>query len=110
MKIKTTQKAINNSFSKRICVGYCALQYLLYFESECAYTTRREGWGADIYDFGNTAIITGYAPFGNIRPDYALCREYDSKAEQIIYSDIDWDEKKEKVSALIEEFIREVTK
>ena len=61
MKFKTTQKAVNAGFYKRICVGYCNIQTLLAFENPVAYTARREGWAADIYDMGGgVAIITGY--------------------------------------------------
>ena len=64
MKFKTTRKAIKQGYENVIQVPYCGLQNLLRCESPIAYTTRAEGWGADIYDFGNTAIVTGYAPFG----------------------------------------------
>ena len=57
--------------NKIICVPYCGLQNLLNYESPVAYTARREGWAADIYDMGGgVAIVTGYTPFGNIRPYY----------------------------------------
>ena len=99
MKFRTTKKEINNGYTNRICVGYCALQTLLSFENPVAYTTRTEGWGADIYLFGTTAIITGYAPFGNIRPDYELCKKYERFAEG---------KSKEEKRKLIDEFIKEV--
>lgn len=69
MKFKTTQKEIRANYNKIICVPYCGLQILLNYESPVAYTVRREGWAADIYDMGGgIAIVTGYAPFGAIRP------------------------------------------
>lgn len=110
MKYKTTQKAIRNGYDNVICVGYCSLQYLLNCSSADAYTTRREGWGADIYDFGNTAIVTGYAPFGNIRPPYDVTKQYDDKARAICDEFWDWDEREKRLDALIAEFIEEVTK
>lgn len=110
MKYKTTQKAVKEGYKNKICVGYCNLQYLLNYESPAAYTARREGWAADIYDFGNTAIITGYAPFGNIRPAYDICKKYDNAAEKIRYDySLSWEEKKEKTTELLKQFIKEVT-
>lgn len=52
MKFKTTQKEIRANYNKIICVPYCGLQTLLSYESPVAYTVRREGWAADIYDMG----------------------------------------------------------
>ena len=61
MKFKTTQKEIRANYNEIICVPYCGLQNLLNYESPVAYTARREGWGADIYDMGGgVAIVTGY--------------------------------------------------
>ena len=110
MKFKTTKKDVMNSYSKVIGVGYCSLQNLLNCESETAYTSRREGWAADIYDFGNTAIVTGYASFGNIRPSYDLCQKYETAAEKIRCNyELQWAERKAKLQELIKEFIQEVT-
>ena len=50
MKFKTTQKAIKANYTNIICVGYCDLQHLLTYKTPIAYTVRREGWGADIYE------------------------------------------------------------
>lgn len=84
MKIKTTQKAIKANYNIIICVPYCGLQNLLNYENPVAYTERREGWAADIYDMGGgVAIVTGYAPFGNIRPSYELRERYEKQAEII---------------------------
>lgn len=84
MKFKTTQKAIKANYNTIICVPYCGLQTLLNYENPVAYTVRREGWAADIYDMGGgVAIVTGYAPFGNIRPSYELRERYEKQAEII---------------------------
>jgi len=108
MKYRTTQKAVKSGFNKVICVGYCNLQHLLGCETETAYTARREGWAADIYDFGSVAIVTGYAPFGNVRPDYDTQRRYDDKAREICSTVFNWDERKNALRALIDQFIEEV--
>lgn len=111
MKFKTTQKAIKGGYSDVIRVGYCDLQYLLKFENPIAYTTRVEGWAADVYSVKNRAIVTGYAPFGNIKPPYSLVREYDDQARAIVE---DWntpqDVKREKIGVLLDAFIYEVSK
>lgn len=110
MKYRTTQKAIREGFTNKISIPYCGLQNLLACETETAYTTRREGWGADIYEFGNTAIITGYAPFGNIKPDYETRQKYEQKAAQIrSYYNFDYEKCKRRLRELISEFIEEVT-
>ena len=103
MKYRTTQKAVKSGFNKVICVGYCNLQHLLGCETETAYTARREGWAANIYDFGSVAIVTGYAPFGNVCPDY------DTQAREICSTVYNWEERKNALRALIDEFIEEVT-
>jgi len=110
MKFKTTQKAIKQGYKNVIQVSYCGLQNLLRCESPIAYTTRAEGWGADIYDFGNTAIVTGYAPFGNIRPGYELCQKYEKAAGEINSNyNLSYSERKAKLQELIKAFIEEVT-
>lgn len=108
MKYRTTKRDTKAGYGNVICVGYCGLQALLGYESPVAYTARREGWAADIYEFGNTAIVTGYAPFGNIRPDYETCRKYEKKAGEIPYT-LSYEERKEALNKLISEFIEEVT-
>jgi len=108
MKFKTTQKAIKQGYENVIQVPYCALQNLLKCESPIAYTVRREGWGADIYDFGNTAIVTGYAPFGNIRPSYETNQRYEKRAMEITDGVYNWEEKKALLDELIKEYLQEV--
>ena len=110
MKYKTTKKAVMAGYYKVISVSYCSLQHLLNYEREIAYTTRSEGWGADIYQFGSTAIATGYAPFGDVRPSYELNKKYDDLAKEVTsdYS-APYAEKKAKLDTLIKEYIKEAT-
>ena len=109
MKFKTTQKAIRANYNKIICVPYCGLQNLLNYESPVAYTVCPEGWAADIYDMGGgVVIVTGYAPFGNIRPSYELRERYETQAEKIRYDHaLTYEEQKERMEALQAAFIRE---
>ena len=112
MKFKTTQKAVKAGYSTIICVSYCSLQYLLNYESPVAYTQRREGWAADIYDMGGgVAIVTGYAPFGNVRPSYELREQYETDAEKIRYNySLAWEEQRDALRELQRAFIEEVTR
>lgn len=110
MKFRTTQKAIKNNYSNVLRVGYCNLQSLLAYERPIAYTTRTEGWGCDIYEISqNTVISTGYAPFGNIKPEWDVQRKYDKMAESILYdSKKSYEEKHSELKALQIEFVKEV--
>lgn len=109
MKYRTTQKAIRSGFNAVIAVPYCALQTLLTFESPVAYTVRREGWGADIYDVGNgVAIVTGYAPFGKYKPEYAVREKYENLARRVL-DGYTHQEAKEELRHLIADFIDEVS-
>lgn len=109
MKFKTTQKEIRANYNKIICVPYCGLQSLLNYESPVAYTVRREGWAADIYDMGGgVAIVTGYAPFGNIRPSYELRERYEKQAEKIRYDySLSYDQQQESLKSLARDFVKE---
>ena len=111
MKFRVTQKEIKANFDKIISVPYCGLQNLLNFENPFAYTARLEGWAAYIYDMGGgVAIVTGYAPFGNIRPAYELLERYEKQAESIRYNySLAWTEQREQLRQLTKEFIQEAT-
>ena len=110
MKFKTTQKEIRANYNKIICAPYCGLQTLLGYESPVAYTQRREGWAADIYDMGGgVAIVTGYAPFGNIRPTYAHVKAVEEQAEKICYDySLSYEQQRESLKSLARNFIKAV--
>lgn len=110
MKFKTTQKAIRVNYNKIICVPYCGLQILLNYESPVAYTQRREGWAADIYDMsGGVAIVTGYTPFGNIRPTYEQTKAAEEQAEKIRYDySLSYEQQRESLKSLARDFIKGV--
>ena len=109
MKYKTTQKAVYRDFGNVLQVGYCNLQHLLSGISPDAYTTRIEGWAADVYMFGRVAIVTGYAPFGNVVPSYDLCRAYDDRARAICekYDYTMQDARRAALNELLDAFIAE---
>ena len=110
MKYKTTRKEVINGYANKICVGYCELQNLLIYEQPVAYIANNDGWRADIYEiYHNTAIITGYAPFGNIYPPYDTIREYDIKAREILDNHaLDFDVQERDISELLDQVVDEV--
>ena len=112
MKFRVTQKEIKANFSKIISVPYCSLQNLLNYESPVAFTSRREGRAADIYDMGGgVAIVIGYAPLGSIRPARELWERFEKQAAVIRYDfTLSWEEQREKLRQLAKEFITETTK
>jgi len=108
-KIKTTKKAIKESYDTILSIGYCNAQNLLKYENEFAYSTRSEGWACDYYDVNNTCISTGYAPMGK-SVSYDLIKKYDTQAETIGYDNtLSWEVQKEKIGELLTQFVNEAT-
>ena len=118
MKYATTKKAILSNYPNVIKVGYCSLQALLEFHSPSAYTASKTyGWRADVYEITpDTVIVTGYAPFGNIVPDYEIIKKYEEKAQK--ESTLAWKRRESSsqaysnevnaMDALLHEFIQDV--
>lgn len=110
MKYRTTQKEIRANYKNVIRVGYCNLQYMLNFKTASAYTATRYGWGADIYEVSpDTVIVTGYAPFGTIKPDYNTIRDFEIRAEEIRHNN-NYEDMPAELDKLIAEFVETVTK
>jgi hypothetical protein len=107
MKFRMTQREASQSADYRILVPFCDLQNLLRYREPIAYTIRREGWGADVYNVGiETNIITGYAPTGNIHPPHATLRAYDNAARAIQDAYGRWSHEAEwKTDELLKEFV-----
>ncbi len=109
MVFNVTRKEVMAGYYRVISIGYCDLQDLLYFRNRIAYTSGVYGWNADIYDFGNVAIVTGYRPFGNVSVQYETVKQYNDTAREIACNyKIPYDERKELVNMLLEEFILSV--
>lgn len=111
-KAKVTRKWVSENFTC-VSVGYCSLQYLLYFQSPSYYTCGVYGWNFDAYTFGDYAITTGYR--GMIchvdKLDYDRVEDYELKAQKIIYDNsIEYEEKKKLVNSLLTDFLKEVFK
>ena len=113
MKFRTTKKYIIENGGPIISVPYCSLQTLLRYEKPVAYTAGRNGWGADIYTIGGVTIVTGYAPFGNITPDYDTLDRYEKEAKRISFANSqdveDYGMKQGATSILLKTFLKEVT-
>lgn len=80
MRIKVAKKEIMKNY-KCFSVGYCDLQTLLNVTNPQFYTAGVYGWNADIYTFGNIAIITGYRPFGK-QIDFDIIRKFEDAAQK----------------------------
>lgn len=108
MSSQATMRFIRSNYHC-IAVDYCGLQNLLSYSCRRYYTSGIYGWNADIFIFGNVAIVTGYRPFGN-HPDYDVVRDFDSKAE-FLKRDTSktYAQKRDAIENLIYEFIETVT-
>ena len=108
-KYKTTFKQIKNNNPKVINIGYCAAQYLLYFNNPTAYSSGTYGWNCDFYQLTPAIVIaTGYRTGGKL-VEYAIVEKYDNLAAEIIGNKtISWDEKKSLANELLEKFVKEV--
>lgn len=117
MKYKTTKKAVQNNYRNIIRLGAVELYYLLKFTESDAYTSGVYGWNADVYDFDDVAIVTGYRPFGNITPDYDIVEKYNKLGREIYEEehnpardrDEEREEKENRINQLIQKFIEELT-
>ena len=110
MKFKATKKQMREGYNKIISIGYCNAQNLLEHKNPIAYSAGIYGWACDYYDVGGVLISTGYGPIGE-SPDYDIIRKYDSQAEKINHNyNLSYEERKNQVNDLLNEFIAEVTK
>lgn len=111
MSERTTKSKVYATHENVISVGYCNLQNMLYYQKISSHTERRDGWGADVYSIGTNAIVTGYAPFGNVKPGYTMTHKYDLEAEKILHNyNLSYETKLEALWDLIQKFIEEATR
>lgn len=108
IKTQATKKEILNGFQYVIPVSYCAAQNLLNYKQANYYTySKMYGWRADVYVINNDiAIVTGYAPFGNVTIDYNLLKEYEHNAEKVYYTVRDYNDRKNIIEMYLNEFIK----
>lgn len=104
--IKLKEKEVKENY-KCYSIGYCEAQDLLSLEGANFYTAGVYGWNADIYIFGNTAIVTGYRPFGESL-DFDIVNKYNKKAyEYRKASKQDYEVQKKHLQMLIYEMLTE---
>lgn len=114
MKLKA--KKSDFPMSQTIVLGYCELQNLLENFTPIAYTSGLYGWNANIYQFGDYYICTGYRPFGKINHNYKTVQIYNNKADELRKKEYKGtfkqqeNKRKKAFNALIYKFIQEVTK
>lgn len=106
MKPQVTRKSIKQSYPRVLSIGYCELQNLLRHEPPRAYTAGVNGWNADVYEFGGTAIVTGYRPFGD-PVSRELIERYETAARKVHDGGLPYEETKERLHALAREFVRD---
>ncbi|HCF38656.1 MAG TPA: hypothetical protein DER56_06285 [Thermosipho africanus] len=112
-KYRTTKKAMKESYDYIIGTGAANLYYLLKYRSPFAYSARAEGWACDYYDVNGVLISSGYDYIDSKRTkkaDYKMISEYNGKAREISGNyDLDYEQKKEMVESLLNDFIKEAT-
>lgn len=108
MSIKTSKKEVLKNYKNVIGCGYCAIERLLQFKEPTFNTSGQYGWNADIYIINNqTVICTGYRPFGNFDGN-KLSKKYNEEAEEVLLKAISYDEQKQTLDELLENFVNEV--
>lgn len=109
-KLKLTKKAVKEAYGTIIKIGYCNLQWLLKYENPFAYSTRAEGWACDYYNIDNVIISMGYSPIGK-GVSYELTKKYEDKAREIATNyKLNWEQQKNQLSELLNQFIEECVK
>ena len=104
MKLKTTRKAIVNTSTDIISIGYCDAQTLLRNHNALAYTCGVYGWNFDVFEIDGKTICTGYRNMpGRSAKNVG---EYEKKARAIMeqYSR-NYEERCEDVEKLLHEFL-----
>lgn len=106
MKYKVSKKQVQQGYKTIVAAPHLRLQTLLQCEKAEAYTERREGWAADVYGFDfDGAIVTGYAPFGNVKPSEELMEKYEAEAREICAKYHTFEEAEWRLNILARQFI-----
>lgn len=108
-KIKTTKTNIMKNYEYVISVPYCQLQSLLSDIAPQSYTCGVDGWNADVYQVApNTVIVTGYCPFGNVKPYFRLNERYEKLANQVFIDSDEYEIWEAKIRELVNQYVQEV--
>lgn len=79
---KITASAVRARNAHCVSVGYCSLYNTLRIcGSRDFHTEGYLGWNADIYEFDDFAIVTGYRPFGAYSLSLKFIKKWEKKAE-----------------------------
>jgi hypothetical protein len=110
MAIKMSSRQVIDTFPFTIKIGYCDLYYPLVYQRKVGYTCGVYGWNSDIYFIGDTAISTGYRPFGK-KVSRGLISHYNEAAREI-YDDrnIEFTKKVERLNAVLKDFVGDAKK
>lgn len=112
MKLHATIKEIREGSSKLLSVGYCDMQHLLQYESPIAYSSGVYGWNFDAYLVNGITICTGYRGMPKnyrMADNWRLVREYEKKAEKVIYSVSNYKDKIEIVRGYLTELLKKLS-
>lgn len=102
-KIKLSNKVVKESFDNIKSAPYCGLQYLLSYKEPLAYTSGVYGWNYDVYMLDGLTICTGYR---NMLGEKAKdVEKFENKARDVVNSNRSYNEKKEMIEHLLEQFI-----
>lgn len=84
MANRTTKKFVKENFSNVISLPYCAMQSLFDKTERDFYIADTLGWSSDVFTINNTtAVVTGYRPFGNVKPSYDMMKFYENAAREM---------------------------
>lgn len=110
MEKRLTKKDVKEYYKNIVSIGYCDAQYLLTGLNREGWTCGVYGWNADVYEINlNTAIVTGYRPFGNIDSKYKFLKEYEEKAEKIYLNrTLKRETKLKRIKKLRDEYINKI--
>lgn len=106
MAIHTTKKELLRVYGNNgLCVGYCAAQNLLRYQSTLASTSGIYGWNFDAYEVEGVLICTGYRGMIGKQPKHL--ERFEKMAEKIAFdSSIPYEKKKKKINALLLKWIK----
>lgn len=105
-KREATRNTIRRNYKNIINVGYANLQHLLKYDDAKYYNHGVYGWNWNAYELDeNTCIITGYRNTLGDDIDHEYTQIIDNKAREILNNYNNYDDKKQKLDELKEEFL-----
>lgn len=102
-----TERELMDEYCYVVAVNYCNLQDLLSCINRIGYMSSIYGWDADVYEFEDTCIVTGYRPIGNLELSYDTAKKYESIARALREGNLNWETIKENLKNLLSIFCNE---